>query len=369
MNFDEYCDQAELTNQDREDFRDWFLEGPHTLDETMSLAQWDCQWEEFTGEPLEEEEIDSFQVELNNGPDCGGAIIEVTKSEGYWKEYVISASPDFYWPGSKRYMSYLKPQDILVWLRQDFNSARLTEGINRSATAKVRKMVREANDKFFKKGAEVTKDGDVYLRGSANDADPQMHKIAKDSPTGKKFNAIIDKVRKDNPELYKKVTSKEDIACDIRQNKKDEELYGIFADGEEEPSETYLVTGNKIVKESKKIKALKEARDPVQCAQWADNFKDIWIENIKGIDNWDDKDCFLDIYYKYFEQFYNNFDPKKKYGEANPNEWVGDEEGYFDACFSYSNEWKQSIKDAKDLLDEMVNFQNYDGWDDEGFES
>lgn len=326
--FECYCDQADITETDRNDFRDWFLEGPHTLDELMSLVQWDCQWEEFTGEPLNVKEVTSFEVELNGGPDMGGAIIELVKEGDRWNEYVLSASPDFYWPGASRYMSYLKPEDILVWLRKDFDSARITENtltesrveeeedtyfeieVNggpdeggallaiekedgkwvewvldidplfrghcptktymgyltksdimswlRSDFDTVRlceSMLQESDaSDFYKKGAEVSRDGDVWLRGSANDAEPQMYKVRPDSAIAQKYKAIAKQVEKDNPQLYNRMTFKNDIQCDIRPSKKEPDVYGIFGDGEKEPSEEYLVlNNNKIVKEEEII--------------------------------------------------------------------------------------------------------------------
>jgi hypothetical protein len=92
---------------------------------------------------------------------------------------------------------------------------------------------------FFKKGLEVSKEGTVWKRNSANEEDPQMVKQSDDAGTTKLGRAIANKVKEQNPELFKDMTAKDDKDCDIRQSKKDENVYGVFADGDDEPSEVY----------------------------------------------------------------------------------------------------------------------------------
>jgi len=64
-----------------------------------------------------------FEVSIRDGG--SRASVRLTKVGGKWKEIVLDNEDDVN-IGGKTYQSYLKPADILTWLRGDFDDVQVT---------------------------------------------------------------------------------------------------------------------------------------------------------------------------------------------------------------------------------------------------
>lgn len=66
----------------------------------------------------EEDNDEGFFVVISN-EDNGVFIGYVTKEDGRWQERQVSGKPPYAWGGPK-YMSYLKPRDVMTWIHRDY---------------------------------------------------------------------------------------------------------------------------------------------------------------------------------------------------------------------------------------------------------
>lgn len=109
-----------------------------------------------------------------------------------------------------------------------------------------RKGRRVYEDDFSKKGAEIDKSGTVLKKTS----DGSFAKPSASSPFTGAAKAVASKVKKENPELYNDLTSKNDDKADIRAKKNIEfgqqGEYAVYRDGEEEAADVYKVSNKDI---------------------------------------------------------------------------------------------------------------------------
>jgi hypothetical protein len=93
---------------------------------------------------------------------------------------------------------------------------------------------------FEKTGLEVARDGTVYAKTVNNNNKPLV-KQSEDGITTKIGRAIAKKVKENDPDLYDAMTETEDMDCDLRKSRKNNKVWGVFADGEEDPSDVYKI--------------------------------------------------------------------------------------------------------------------------------
>lgn len=140
MSLEEYCDSVNSDANYIEAFKDWVKEGIHGRD-ILSRSRWDEIWDDFGGTFYddEEEEVTQFQVDVD-----AEKPLKVWKDGSRWK-----------CSDGSTYMSYLKPQDVVHWLRKDYGKAWLVE----STRLKERFLDYDTWDKFYDEGIEA------YLAG------------------------------------------------------------------------------------------------------------------------------------------------------------------------------------------------------------
>lgn len=118
ISLDAYCASINSDTYYIEDFRNWVKKGIHGKD-LLPRSRWDEIWDDFAGtfdDEDEEENITEFEVDVNlERP------LKVRKINGKWKCSDGSV-----------YMGYLKPKDIVTWLRRDYGQAWLIESVNRN---------------------------------------------------------------------------------------------------------------------------------------------------------------------------------------------------------------------------------------------
>lgn len=118
ISLDVYCDSINSDSYYIEDFRNWVKEGIHGKD-LLPRSRWDEIWDDFAGtfdDEVEEENVTEFEVDVNLEKS-----LKVRKINGKWKCSDGSV-----------YMGYLKPKDIVAWLRRDYGQAWLIESVNKS---------------------------------------------------------------------------------------------------------------------------------------------------------------------------------------------------------------------------------------------
>lgn len=135
MSLDEYCDSVNSDANYIEAFKDWVREGIHGRD-ILSRSRWDEMWDDFGGTFYDdEEEIEVTQFEVD---------VDAEKPLKVWKDGSRWKCSD-----GTTYMSYLKPQDVVYWLRKDYGrawlveSTRLKESSLRDDIYKIWKDIRE----------------------------------------------------------------------------------------------------------------------------------------------------------------------------------------------------------------------------------
>lgn len=77
---------------------------------------------EIVEAPDVEDEDQFFVVFIDpdgHEPPCVGTI---SKKEGKWQEHVIHGENPPYGFGSKTYMSYLPPRDVMYWIEKDYRN-------------------------------------------------------------------------------------------------------------------------------------------------------------------------------------------------------------------------------------------------------
>jgi hypothetical protein len=117
MSLDEYCDSVNSDAKYIEAFKDWVRKGIHGSD-ILSRSRWDEIWDDFGDtfyDDEEEVEVTQFEVDVD-----AEKPLKVWKDGGRWK-----------CSDGSTYMSYLKPADVLYWLRKDYGRAWLVESTNR----------------------------------------------------------------------------------------------------------------------------------------------------------------------------------------------------------------------------------------------
>lgn len=75
-------------------------------------------YEEYDDEDDEDEQTDGFYVVIANEDD-GVFIGALQKDGGRWRETTVSGNPPYNWGGG--YMSYLTPDEVMQWIRKDYN--------------------------------------------------------------------------------------------------------------------------------------------------------------------------------------------------------------------------------------------------------
>jgi len=80
--------------------------------------------DEVEGEVEGREDEDEFYVEITDGGKK--AVVRIYKEGGKWYED-LEDGDNISGVGGKRYMSYLEPDDIVSWLRRDYDSAKITD--------------------------------------------------------------------------------------------------------------------------------------------------------------------------------------------------------------------------------------------------
>jgi hypothetical protein len=117
MSLDEYCDSVNSDAKYIEAFKDWVRKGIHGSD-ILSRSRWDEIWDDFGDtfyDDEEEVEVTQFEVDVD-----AEKPLKVWKDGGRWK-----------CSDGSTYMSYLKPADVVYWLRKDYGRAWLVESTNR----------------------------------------------------------------------------------------------------------------------------------------------------------------------------------------------------------------------------------------------
>lgn len=117
MSLDEYCDSVNSDAKYIEAFKDWVKQGIHGRD-ILSRSRWDEIWDDFGGtfyDDEEEVEVSQFEVDID-----AEKPLKVWKDGSRWK-----------CSDGTTYMSYLKPADVVYWLRKDYGRAWLIESTNR----------------------------------------------------------------------------------------------------------------------------------------------------------------------------------------------------------------------------------------------
>lgn len=153
MSLDEYCDSVNSDANYIEAFKDWVREGIHGRD-ILSRSRWDEMWDDFGGtfyDDEEEVEVTQFEVDVD-----AEKPLKVWKDGSRWK-----------CSDGSTYMSYLKPQDVVYWLRKDYGKAWLVE----STRLKERVLDYDTWDKYYDEGEKAYLDGktlsDVPITGNA----------------------------------------------------------------------------------------------------------------------------------------------------------------------------------------------------------
>lgn len=113
MTLEEFLNVLNTDPDYKEDFAEWVRSGIHGNDD-LPYKRWDEIFDDFAGtfDEEDEEEITEFEVAVNDGD----KIIKVWKDGGKW----IAS-------GGRQFMGYLKPKDVVEWLRKDFGPAWLAE--------------------------------------------------------------------------------------------------------------------------------------------------------------------------------------------------------------------------------------------------
>lgn len=172
MTLEEYLDVLNTDLDYKEDFADWVRSGIHGKDD-LPYKRWDEIFDDFAGtfDEEEEEEITEFEVAVNDGD----KIIKVWKDGGKWKA-----------SGGRSFMGYLKPRDVVEWLRKDFGSAWLVE-----SKSKVFKNILKETRKDRNSGDEASRlwsrlkdflEGELRKISKNDDPSPHSYRVLEDGP-------------------------------------------------------------------------------------------------------------------------------------------------------------------------------------------
>ena len=74
----------------------------------------------------EEEEDNTFYVAFYDEDEDESWIGKVSKEGSKWKEYAYKGKPHSHWGSS--YMGYLKPNEVMTWIRKDYARSLMVEG-------------------------------------------------------------------------------------------------------------------------------------------------------------------------------------------------------------------------------------------------
>lgn len=141
MSLEQYCDSVNSDANYIEAFKDWVRKGIHGRD-ILSRSRWDEIWDDF-GDTFydDEEEVEVTQFEVD---------VDAEKPLKVWKD-----GSKWRCSNGTTYMGYLKPTDVVYWLRKDYGRAWLVE----STRLKERALDFDTWDKYYDEGVEA------YLAG------------------------------------------------------------------------------------------------------------------------------------------------------------------------------------------------------------
>lgn len=131
MSLGEYCDSVNSDAKYIEAFKDWVRKGIHGRD-ILSRSRWDEIWDDFGDTFYDDEEVEVTQFEVD---------VDAEKPLKVWKDGSRWKCSD-----GTTYMSYLKPADVVYWLRKDYGRAWLVESTNRK-NANILSRVKESKMK------------------------------------------------------------------------------------------------------------------------------------------------------------------------------------------------------------------------------